>query len=114
MPDRIRVRKKPGTWTVRSGGAILGETANALELSEGDLAPVIYFPRSDIAMAFLDRSDKTTHCPHKGDANYYSIVNKSSVDKDAVWTYEDPLEEVAAIKDHLAFYTSASIKVEKL
>ncbi|MEO9782443.1 MAG: DUF427 domain-containing protein [Sedimentitalea sp.] len=114
MPDRIRVRKKPGTWTVRSGGAILGETANALELSEGDLAPVIYFPRSDIAMAFLDRSDKTTHCPHKGDANYYSIVNKSSVDKDAVWTYEDPLEAVAAIKDHLAFYTSASIKVEKL
>lgn len=114
MPDRIRVRKKPGTWTVRSGGAILGETVNALELSEGDLAPVIYFPRSDIAMAFLDRSDKTTHCPHKGDANYYSIVNKSSVDKDAVWTYEDPLEAVAAIKDHLAFYTSASIKVEKL
>lgn len=114
MPDRIRVRKKPGTWTVRSGGAILGETANALELSEGDLAPVIYFPRSDIAMAFLDRSDKTTHCPHKGDANYYSIVNKSSVDKDAVWTYEDPLEAVAAIKGYLAFHTSASIKVEKL
>lgn len=114
MGDRIRVRKVAGTWTVRSGGAILGETTNALELSEGDLAPVIYFPRDDIAMAFLDRTDKTTHCPHKGDANYYSIVNKSSVDENAVWTYENPLDAVAAIKDHLAFYTGTSIKVEKI
>lgn len=114
MPDRIRVRKKSGTWTVRSGGAILGETTNALELSEGDLAPVIYFPRTDIAMALLDRTDKTTHCPHKGDANYYSIVNKSSVDENAVWTYENPLNAVTEIKDHLAFYTGASIKVEKI
>lgn len=114
MPDRIRIRKKPGTWTVRSGGAILGETTNALELSEGELAPVIYFPRADIAMAFLDRTEKTTHCPHKGDANYYSIVNKSSIDKDVVWTYENPLDAVAEIKDHLAFQTGDSIKVEKI
>ncbi len=114
MANHIRIRKKPGTWTVRSGGAVLGETNNALELSEGDLAPVIYFPRADIAMAFLDRTEKTTHCPHKGDANYYSIVNKSSVDKNAVWTYENPVDAVAAIKDHLAFVTGDSIKVEKL
>ncbi|MDU9002576.1 DUF427 domain-containing protein [Sedimentitalea todarodis] len=114
MADHIRIRRKPGTWTVRSGGAVLGETTNALELSEGDLAPVIYFPRTDIAMAFLDRTDKTTHCPHKGDANYYSIVNKSSVDENAVWTYENPLDAVAEIKDHLAFYTGDSIKVEQL
>ncbi|MEY8830558.1 DUF427 domain-containing protein [Sedimentitalea sp. XS_ASV28] len=114
MANHIRIRKKPGTWTVRSGGAVLGETTAALELSEGDLAPVIYFPRDDIAMAFLDRTDKTTHCPHKGDANYYSIVNKSSVDENAVWTYENPLEAVAEIKDHLAFATGDTIKVEQV
>lgn len=99
---------------MRSGGAVLGETTGALELSEGDLAPVIYFPRADIAMAFLDRTGKTTHCPHKGDANYYSIVNKSSVDENAVWTYENPLDAVAAIKGYLAFHTGDSIKVEKI
>jgi len=114
MAEHIRIRRAPGLWTVRSGGAVLGETSNALELSEGDLAPVIYFPRADIAMAFLDRTEKVTHCPHKGDAHYYSIVNKSSVAENAAWTYEDPLEAVAEIKDHLAFYTGENVKVEQI
>lgn len=114
MADHIKIRKAPGVWSVRSGGAVLGESSNALELSEGDLPPVIYFPRGDIAMAFLDRSGKTTHCPHKGDANYYSIVNRSATLKDAVWTYENPLPGVAQIKDHLAFYTGPDVTVEQL
>ena len=58
---------------MRAGGAILGESKNALELREGSYDPVIYFPRADIAMAVLDRTDKTSQCPHKGQANYFSI-----------------------------------------
>ncbi|UWR08255.1 MULTISPECIES: DUF427 domain-containing protein [Ruegeria] len=114
MTDYIKIRKAPGKWCVRSGGAILGETTNALELLEGDLAPVIYFPRADIAMAFLDKTDKLTHCPHKGDATHYSIVNKSSVTQNAVWSYEDPIPAVAEIKDYLAFYPLESVKVEQI
>lgn len=114
MSDHIRIRKAPGVWSVRSGGAVLGESRNALELSEGDLPPVIYFPREDIATALLDRTDKTTHCPHKGEASYFSIVNKSSITENAVWSYENPLEAVAEIKDHLAFVLSESVKVEQI
>jgi uncharacterized protein (DUF427 family) len=114
MSTDIRIRKAEGKWVVRSGGAVLGESTQALELSEGDLAPVIYFPREDIAMAMLDRTEKTTHCPHKGDANYFSIVNMSSVTPDAVWTYEEPVEAVAQIKGYLAFVLSDSVKVERL
>ncbi|WP_264213027.1 DUF427 domain-containing protein [Leisingera thetidis] len=110
----IRIRKAEGTWTVRSGGAVLGETSNALELSEGDMDPVIYFPRDDIAMAFLDRTSKSTHCPHKGDASYFSIANKSSVTENAAWSYEDPLGAVAEIKGYLAFVLSDSVKVEQV
>ena len=112
--SKITIRKASGRWVVRSGGAVLGETSNALELSEGDLAPVIYFPREDVAMAFLDKTEKTTHCPHKGDATYYSIVNKSSVTADAVWSYETPLDAVAQIKGHLAFLPLDSVKVEQV
>ncbi len=111
---KITIRKATGTWVVRSGGAVLGESAEALELIEGDLAPVIYFPRDHIATAFLDKSDKTTHCPHKGTASYYSIVNKSSVTENAVWSYEDPLEAAAEIKGYLAFVLQASVKVEQV
>lgn len=114
MTTLITIRKAAGKWSVRSGGAILGETNNALELLEGDKDPVIYFPRADIAMAFLDQTDKVTHCPHKGDATHFSIVNKSSVTENAAWSYEAPIDAVAEIKDHLAFYPEDSIKVEQL
>ena len=110
----IRIRKATGKWVVRSGGAILGESTNALELSEGNLEPVIYFPRDDIATALLDRTSKTTHCPHKGDATYFSIVNKSSVTENAVWSYETPIDAVAEIKEYLAFVLGDSVKVEQL
>ena len=81
---------------------------------EGDLEPVIYFPRSDIAMAFLDQTDKVTHCPHKGNATHFSIVNKSSVTENAAWSYESPIPGVAQIKDYIAFYPVESVKVEQI
>jgi uncharacterized protein (DUF427 family) len=114
VANKIRITRAPGRWSVRAGGAVLGESDNALELTEGDYPPVIYFPRDDIAMAFLDRTDKTTHCPHKGDANYFSVVTKSTTLENAVWTYENPQEDVARIKDHLAFYTGDNVTVEKI
>ncbi|WP_370227951.1 DUF427 domain-containing protein [Cognatishimia sp.] len=114
MTPYITIRKAPGNWTVRAGGAVLGESSNALELTEGDYPSVIYFPREDIATAFLDDSDKTTHCPHKGDARYFSIVTKSKTIIDAVWSYESPKDEVARIKDHLAFFTSDELTVEQI
>ena len=114
MTTHISIRKAAGTWVVRAGGAVLGETTNALELSEGDSPPVFYFPRADIGMAFLDASDTTTHCPHKGDASYFSIVTKSEVLKDAAWSYETPRDDVAQIAGHLAFFANDKVAVEKL
>jgi len=114
MSDRMRITKAQGHWTVRAGGAVLGETDNALELTEDGYPAVIYFPRSDIATAFLDRTDKQTHCPHKGDANYFSVITKSTTLENAVWTYENPIEGSERIKDHLAFYTGDGVTVEKV
>jgi len=114
MADHIKIRPATGTWTVRAGGAVLGESAKALELTEGDYPAVIYFPRDDIAMEFLDASDKSTHCPHKGDASYFSIVTKSTVLQDAAWSYETPKDGVAEIAGHLAFYASDTVAVEQI
>ena len=110
----IKIRKADGTWSVRAGGAVLGESRSALVLSEGSLPDVVYFPRDDIAMAFLDESDHSTHCPHKGDARYFSIVTKSGTLTNAVWSYESPKDNVARIKDHLAFYTGDAVSVEQI
>ncbi len=114
MSSKIRVIEASGTWAVRAGGAVIGESKSALELHEGDLPPVIYFPRRDLAMAFLDPSDHQTTCPHKGTASYYSIETKSQTLKDAAWSYEAPNADAARIKDHIAFHTSDFVAVEQL
>lgn len=104
MADHIKIRPAGGTWTVRAGGAVLGETTKALELIEGSYPPVIYFPRDDIAMAFLEPTDTTSTSPDKGEASYYSIIAKSGAIRDAAWSYETPKPGVEAIAGYLAFY----------
>ena len=104
MADHITITKAPGTWVVRAADAVLGETTEALELAEGGYEPVIYFPRGDIAMQFLDKSETTSTCPHKGEASYYSIITGSGAIRDAAWSYETPKAGVAEIAGHLAFY----------
>lgn len=111
---RITIRKAEGTWTVRAGGAVLAESRNALELTEGDYPFVIYFPRADIAMAFLDETEQLSHCPYKGDARYYSIITKSQTLSNAAWSYEAPKPEVAEIKDHIAFYATDAVTIERV
>lgn len=110
----ITVTPAVGTWVVRAGGAVLGETSRALELIEGDLPPVIYFPREDIGMAFLDVTDHRTTCPHKGEASYFSIMSKSRTYENAAWSYEAPKDVVAAIKGHLAFDVQDGVAVEQV
>lgn len=113
MADHIHIRPAPGIWSVRSGGAVIGETKRALELTEGDYPPVIYFPRDDIAMALLEPTATRSSCPWKGEASYFSIVAKSGVIIDAAWSYEAPKEGVEAIAGHLAF-TFGMAAVEQL
>jgi uncharacterized protein (DUF427 family) len=104
MPELIKIRTAPGTYVVRAGGAVIGETNAALELIEGDYPATIYFPRDAIAMAFLDSSDTTTTCPHKGLASFYSIQTKSVLLEDAAWSYENPKSGLEQIAGYLAFY----------
>lgn len=91
--------------TVSVGGVTLGESHNALELREGSYPPVTYVPREDIDMSRLVRTEKATTCPWKGQASYYSIRTDGGLLDNAVWTYEDPIPDVAPIAGHLAFYS---------
>jgi len=104
MADHIKVTAADGTWVVRAGGAVLGESNNVLELREGSYPPVIYFPREDIAMDFLDKTTKSSHCPWKGDASYYSIQTKSVLIDNAAWSYEAPLDDMQQIAGYISFY----------
>ena len=113
MPDTITIAPAEGTYVVRAGGAVIGESSRATELSERGHDPVIYFPREDVAMQFLESTTKVTHCPYKGDAGYYSIVTQGATLPEAVWTYLDPNPDVPQIRELLAF-DPRQVTVERL
>ena len=85
-------------------GHVIADSADVIILREADYPPVAYFPRSDVDMAFMARTDHSTHCPYKGQASYYSLNMDGRLSENAVWSYEDPYPAMAAIRDRLAFY----------
>jgi uncharacterized protein (DUF427 family) len=104
MESRLAIHPAEGTWVVRAGGAVLGESARALEVLEPGHDPVIYFPREDLAMAFLEVSESRSRSPLKGDATYWNIAAKSGTISDAGWSYDDPLPGAESLAGHIAFY----------
>ena len=104
-PDHpISIDANPSRVRVTVGGKIIADTRHALTLREAAYTAVQYIPRSDVDMAALRRSEHTTYCPYKGEASYYSIPSGGDRSLNAVWSYENPFEAMAQIKDHLAFY----------
>ena len=82
-------------------GEMIADTRDAVALEEGSYPVVYYIPREDVRMERLERTSHRTHCPYKGDASYYSIQDGPA---NAVWSYEQPKEDMLAIKGLLAFY----------
>ncbi len=109
----ITITPNPHRIRVMLGGTIVAETTRALTLREGGMAPVQYIPREDAAMDLFERTEHRTHCPHKGDASYYSLTAGGVERANAVWSYEAPFPAVAAIAGHLAFYPSKVDAIEE-
>ena len=90
---------------VTFNGELIADSNNAIKLEETGHDAVYYLPRSDVKMERLTRTDHRTRCPFKGEASYFTLSNGRS-SENAVWSYEEPYDEVSVIKDLLAFYPS--------
>jgi uncharacterized protein (DUF427 family) len=101
--------------TVTFRGEVIADTRDAVQLQEAvgsgksTIAPVVYyFPRKDVNMGSLVRTSHRTYCPFKGEASYFSLKDGP---ENAVWSYEQPYDEMAVLEGRLAFYPD---KVESI
>jgi uncharacterized protein (DUF427 family) len=95
-------------------GEVVAETTRALTLREASYPAVQYIPREDARMALLARTPRSTHCPYKGDASYYSIEAGGRRAENAIWSYEAPFPAMAQIAGHLAFYPDRVDRIEEV
>ncbi len=104
-PDHpITITPATSSWRARFNGRVIADSASALALKEASYPLVIYFPRADVAMDALSRTERSTHCPYKGDAAYYTMAVDGEVAPNVIWTYEVPFPAMAEISGYLAFY----------
>lgn len=111
-----RVEVRPAGVRVRIifNGEVVADTLAALRLDESGYAPVYYVPRGDASMERLARTDHRSYCPFKGHASYFSLSAGDRMEPNAVWSYEKPFDEVAVIREHLAFYPAKVDRIETL
>ena len=110
----LTIAPHPSRVRVRFNGVVVADTDHALALAEGSHPTVLYIPRADARMSHFERTARTSHCPHKGDASYFSLKVGDRTAENAVWSYEAPFDQVAAIREHLAFYPDRVDAIEEL
>jgi uncharacterized protein (DUF427 family) len=85
-------------------GVTIAETSKPTLLFETNLPVRYYLPKTHIRMDLLTPTESTSHCPYKGDAEYWSLALGDSVKADIAWSYRTPLPESQKIAGLISFY----------
>jgi uncharacterized protein (DUF427 family) len=109
-----RVDTRPAGVRVRIvfNGEVVADTRDAVRLDESGYPPVYYVPRNDVRMEKVSRTDHGSYCPYKGQASYFSLQVGDRTAENAAWSYEQPYDEVADIRERLAFYRRKVDRIE--
>ncbi len=103
-PDyRVDVEPNSNRASIRLNGEVIAASSRTLIARETKHDPVVYFPREDVRLEVLARTEHQTFCPFKGEACYWTIRVGNRVEENAAWSYEDPFDEVAGLKGYVAF-----------
>jgi uncharacterized protein (DUF427 family) len=101
---RVDVLESSRHIKVSVGGEVVAETQHPTILFETGLPPRYYMPPEDVRREALLKSEKTTQCPYKGVASYWSVEAGGERVEDLVWYYPEPIPEAAKIKGLLTFF----------
>ena len=85
-------------------GEVLAESDKTEEV-EGN----VYFPPDSVRKEYLKSSQTPYTCPWKGECQYYDVVVKQDVNKDAAWAYPDPKPAAKNIEGYVAFWRGVEV-----
>jgi len=101
---RVDVLPSSRHTRVEIDGVKVAESTKPTLLFETGLPVRYYLPKTHVRLDLLEPSDTITHCPYKGQAEYWSLRIGKSVHPDLAWSYRTPLPESQKIAGLVSFY----------
>ena len=89
---------------VEVGGTTIAESTSPRILFETGLPARYYLPKTHVRMDLLTPTESVSHCPYKGQAEYWSVRAGDGVHHDLAWSYRAPFAESQKIAGLIAFY----------
>jgi uncharacterized protein (DUF427 family) len=89
---------------VEVDGVTVAESAKPTLLFETGLPVRYYLPKTHVRIDLLVATDTVSHCPYKGQAEWWSVRTGDEVHADLAWSYRTPLPESQKIAGLVAFY----------
>lgn len=69
-----------------------------------------YFPADSLDQQYFTESARTSFCPWKGTASYYTLEVDGETNTDAAWYYADPKPDAENIRGRVAFWRGVNVQ----
>ena len=86
------------------GDVVIAESRSGFRVLETASPPTFYLPPADVRCELLIPVSGSSDCEWKGTAAYWAVRAEGRDDSAVAWSYPDPYEDFAAIRDHFGFY----------
>ncbi|MBA2348875.1 MAG: DUF427 domain-containing protein [Solirubrobacterales bacterium] len=101
---RIVFQPDPRRLRAVVGETVVLDTVRAHLLHESQMLPRIYAPLEDYLASALTPTETSTHCPFKGDANYWTVAADGKEIVDGLWGYAEPTQAAPFLKGFASLY----------
>lgn len=104
MTDPIRLERAGRRWRALFAGHLIADSDDAVIVHEAGAKPAVYFPRDSVSMEYMSRTDRTSRCPYRGEATYYTLLMDGDLAENAVWSFESATDpELESMAGRIAF-----------
>ncbi len=103
-PRPPRLEKVNSRLQIIINGQTIADTIAGYRVLETSHPPVYYLPPTDIAMQYVQITERSSFCEWKGNALYYHVLIGDRRIENAAWAYPTPTKNFQPIANYLAFY----------